>query len=362
MIFKPTALSMAMVAICSAGSVVAGGADVTLMPTEILFEKGNYVEISSARVTPNVTGTTVAPKISMLPSYSANTLAFKIDLNDKVSVGYADYLSAGIFVDYRDTGAIDAFVDLSIRSRLLAAKYQIDDNMSIFGGLKYSKTSDARANVLKNVKGNLSIPSATDSALALGFAYEKPEIALRVSGLYQSATKFDLPMTSDRAGYGTLVNGKAGLPKSMTLRFQSGIAKDTLIFGSAHRGDWLNAQIEFDTDNAGSTAPLGVLAARSSFTTTTAYTLGLGRKLSEKYAVSAIYGWEKGSGATGESLLATTNGKKSLTLGGKFTTGRMALSVGYSMIKLGDYTRTTGSYVFNDNSAKVIGVKLSLSL
>ena len=85
-------------------------------------------------------------------------------------------------------------------------------------------------------------------------------------------------------------------------------------------------------------------------------------KLSEKYAVSAIYGWEKGSGATGESLLATTNGKKSLTLGGKFTTGRMALSVGYSMIKLGDYTRTTGSYVFNDNSAKVIGVKLSLSL
>ena len=95
-------------------------------------------------------------------------------------------------------------------------------------------------------------------------------------------------MTSDRAGYGTVVNGKAGLPKSMTLRFQSGIAKDTLIFGSAHRGDWLNAQIEFDTDNAGSTAPLGVLAARSTFTTTTAYTLSLGRKLSEKYAVSAI--------------------------------------------------------------------------
>ena len=118
-----------------------------------------------------MTGTTVAPKISMMPSYSANTLAFKMDLNDKVSVGYADYLSAGIFVDYRDTGAIDAFVDLSIRSRLLAAKYQIDDNMSIFGGLKYSKTSDARANVLKNVKGNLSIPSATDSALALGFDY-----------------------------------------------------------------------------------------------------------------------------------------------------------------------------------------------
>ena len=44
--FKLKALSMAMVAICSAGSVVAGGADVTLMPTEILFVKGTYFEIS----------------------------------------------------------------------------------------------------------------------------------------------------------------------------------------------------------------------------------------------------------------------------------------------------------------------------
>ena len=50
MIFKPKALSMAMVAICSAGSVVAGGADVILMPTEVMFEKGNYAEVSVAKV------------------------------------------------------------------------------------------------------------------------------------------------------------------------------------------------------------------------------------------------------------------------------------------------------------------------
>jgi long-subunit fatty acid transport protein len=359
MIFKPKALSMAMVAICSAGSVVAGGADVTLMPTEMMFEKGTYFELSTAKVSPNVTGTTVAPKISMLPSYSANTFAFKMDLNEKVSVGYADYLAAGIFVDYRDTGVLPAFVDLSIRSRLLAAKYQIDDNISVFGGLKLSKTSNASANVLKNPAGILAISSASDSALALGVAYEKPEIALRVSGLYQSATKFDLPMTG--ATHGTLLNGNAGLPKSMTLRFQSGVAKDTLIFGSAHRGDWLNSQVNFQADDDGA-GPLGVVTARSSFTTTTAYTLGVGRKLSEKYAVTATYGWQKGSGATGTSLLSTTNGKKSLTLGGKFTSGRMSLSAGYSRIKLGDYTKTTGNYVFSNNKANVIGVKLGLSL
>jgi long-subunit fatty acid transport protein len=379
MIFKPKALSMAMVAICSAGSVVAGGADVTLMPTEMMFEKGNYAEVSSARVRPNVKGSLVAPTGSMYPDYSANTLALKMEVNDKLSIGFADYLSAVILVDYRKAGASGfpaavyspAFVDLEIRSRLLAVKYQANDNVSILGGLKLSKTSNATANVLKNPKGNLSIPSATGSALALGLAYEKPEIALRVSALYQSATKFDLPMTSDQAGFGTLANGKAGLPKSMTLRFQSGIAKDTLVFGSAHRGDWAKSQVEFDTDNGGATAPTGTLAARSSFTTTTAYTLGLGRKLSEKYAVSATYGWEKGS-AVGTSLLSTTGGKKSLSLGGKYTTGPLALSVGYSRVRFGDYTcgpncvMTSATPTFEDsnfvnNTASVFGVKIGLS-
>ena len=159
----------------------------------------------------------------------------------------------------------------------------------------------------------------------------------------------------------------------MTLRFQSGIAKDTLVFGSAHRGDWAKSQVEFDTDNAASnpTGPTGTLEARSSFTTTTAYTLGLGRKLTEKYAVSATYGWEKGS-AVGTSLLSTTGGKKSLSLGGKYTTGPLALSVGYSRVKFGDYTCTScvltgvsptvmSDSNFVNNTASVFGVKFGLS-
>ena len=105
MIFKPKALSMAMVAICSAGSVVAGGADVTLMPTEMMFEKGNYVEVSVAKVSRDVAGTIVAPSGSMYPDYNVRTLAAKIELNDKISIGFADYLSAAIQVDYRNAGA-----------------------------------------------------------------------------------------------------------------------------------------------------------------------------------------------------------------------------------------------------------------
>ncbi|MBT6298735.1 MAG: hypothetical protein HOJ24_06045, partial [Rhodobacteraceae bacterium] len=116
MIFKPKAISLAVVAICSAGSVVAGGADITLMPTEMMFEKGNYLEVSTVKVSPSVTSTAVAPSVavapnnSMYPDYSATTLAFKMDVNDKIAVGFADYLSAGIYVDYRNDPTLPAFV------------------------------------------------------------------------------------------------------------------------------------------------------------------------------------------------------------------------------------------------------------
>jgi long-subunit fatty acid transport protein len=365
MIFKPKALSMAMVAICSAGSVVAGGADVTLMPTEMMFEKGGYAEMSVAKVSPNVTGKTMAPTVSMYSEYTATTVGIKTDMNEKISLGFANYLSAAIQVDYRQTGSPvkAAFVDLNIKSNVLLAKYQINDNLSALAAVKHSITSNATANVLTNPNGNLIIPSANDTSFAALVAYEKPEIALRISALYQSETKFKLPMTSSTYP-GGVADGKAGLPSSITLRFQSGIAPDTLLFGSIHRGNWAKSQIEFETD-ASLAAGKNTLAARSSFTTTSAYNLGIGRKLSDTYAISASYGWEKGAGYDGTSLLSTTDGKKTLSLGGKYTNGAMTFSVGYSRIKFGDYRYEVDTYannaVFSDNKANAIGVKIGIS-
>ena len=361
MTFKKIAMGPIAIVTVVASSAYAGGPDVTLMPTEMMFQKGGYAEVSVARVTPDVTGQIVATK-TMYPEYSATTVAVKTDINEKISIGFANYLSAAIQVDYRNTGVLPAYVDLNIISKMLAAKYQVDDNISVLAGLKYSATNDATANVLKNPGGNLAIPSANGTALALQLAYEKPEIALRVSALYQSETKFDLPMTSDYAPHSgqALINGKAGLPQSMTIRFQSGVAKDTLVFGSMHRGDWNNAQIQFETDSDGTSTPSNTLAARSTFTTSTAYTLGVGRKINDEYAVSATYGWEKGSGYDASSLLSTTDGKKSLTLGGKYTNGAISYSAGFSQIKFGDY-RYAGAREFHDNSAKVIGLKVGYS-
>jgi hypothetical protein len=373
-------LAILAIATIGASSVHAGGADNTLMPTEMMYQKGGYADVSVARIGRDVTGTNVAPTGSMYPDYTSTTVAIKADIGEKISIGFADYLSAAILVDYKNSGASGAYagfanamVDLKIKSRLLAAKYQVNENISVMGGVKYSSTSDATANVLKNPYGNLTIPSANGVAYAAELAYEIPEIALRVTALYQSATKFDLPMTSNYYPTSGILDGKAGLPQSATIRFQSGVAKDTLVFGSYHLADWGNAQVEFDTDKAPKAVndPAGVVLARSTFTKGTAYTLGVGRKLSEEYAVSATYGSEPAGAATGSSLLSTTNGKKSLSLGFKYTSGPTSVSVGYSHIKLGDFT-STGSdadgagttfqnSVFSGNSASVIGLKVGYS-
>ena len=387
MINKRATLATLAIATFGASDAHAGGADVTPMPIEIMFQKGNYAELSVARIGRDVTGTKVAPTGSMYPDYTATTIAIKTDIGEKISIGFADYLSAAILVDYRKAGATgatytgyaNAFVDLKIKSQLLAAKYQFDDNISILAGVKYSSTSDATANVLINPIGDLTIPSASGTAGAIGLAYEKPEIALRVSALYQSATKFKLPMTSTYYTTGSkLLDGKAGLPQSATITFQSGIAKDTLAFGSIHLADWGNAQVEFDRDNCQSprnTYPActktgtaeGKLYARSSFTKSTTYKLGIGRKLSDTYSVSATYGWEKGSG-NGTSLLSTTNGNKTVSLGAKYTNGPMSVSAGYSHIRLGDYTADISNTalgnvdaVFTKNTANVMGVKIGYS-
>ncbi len=57
--------------------------------------------------------------------------------------------------------------------------------MSIIGGLKYS-TGSGGGNVLQNPPG--VITAEDDSALGaiMGVSYEIPEIALRISGVYQA--------------------------------------------------------------------------------------------------------------------------------------------------------------------------------
>ena len=371
MIFKPKALSMAMVAICSAGSVLAGGMEVTRLPTDMMFEKGNYASFAFGKFKPDVTDNVFATKGSMYKDRTAVTLTAKTQINDKFSLGFAKYKSAEISLDYSPASTFFAavplpnpYVALSVDTMALLGRYEMDERVSIIGGLKYS-TGSGGGNVITAPAGVIKAEDDSVVGGIMGASYEIPEIALRISGVYQAKQEMMHSTTTDTTALGggvvNLQNTKSALPASLTIDFQSGIAPDTLLFGSIHRAFWSDAHISFWSTTALGGGGTGSYIQKSTWTDTTSLSLGIGRKLSDQWAVSASLNYEGASEATGESLLSTTDGVRGITLGGKYTSeGGITISAGINRSKLGDKAVTslgqTGN--FTNNSVTSIGFKI----
>ena len=84
-------------------------------------------------------------------------------------------------------------------------------------------------------------------------------------------------------GAGTTIGST---PDYINLYLQSGIAEDTLLYGSIRRANWAENQL-FVHPHGG--------AATSSFTDSETYSLGIGRKLSDSFLRLPLSGEPKGS-------------------------------------------------------------------
>ena len=247
--------------------------------------------------------------------------------------------------------APEPFVDLSFKSTVLTLNYKVNDRVDVFGGIKYS-TGSATDNVLSNPHGDLAASDASGTAPVLGVSYSIPDIALRVTATYQGKTETSHATTRTYNSVETdLENTKAALPESFTLDFQTGIAKDTLLFGSIHRAKWGGAHIYFD----------GASEPKTTWTDSTSYSLGVGRKINENWAISASYNYEEGTESSGTSLLSTTNGVRGVTLGARYTMDKMVVSLGVNYSEFGDKTVTAaplGTGKFTNNSMTSVGLKI----
>lgn len=111
----------------------------------------------------------------------------------------------------------------------------------------------------------------------MGAAYERKDIALRVSLTYESRIDYDLP-TSAVAGGGVLGTTSAASPAAFTLDFQTGVAPNVLIFGNIRRALWSDANIVLPAALGGTQL--------SNFSDTTNYTLGVGYQIDDNWSVS----------------------------------------------------------------------------
>lgn len=362
----------------SATAAQAGGIDRSGQSIGILFEKGNYAEFSFGRVSPSVSGTgagTAPSLVTPTPGQASGDMAgnynqigggLKYQINDRVSAAlivdqpFGANVSYPVATTYFARGSTASIKTMALTGLL---KYTTESNFSVYGGLKY-QTMSAKASVPFIASYTGQADRDGGFGYVVGVAYEKPEIALRVALTYSSKVKHNFSPVETSA-----VPALAGLsgtpntvetPQSVNLEFQSGVAKDTLVFGSIRWVDWSNFQI----NPAMYSALTGGAALVSYDKDTVTYSLGVGRRLNENWAVSASVGYEKAGGGFSANL-GPTDGKKSVTLAAVYTRDNMKITGGVTYVKIGDAQTTLGGGVtaanFTSNKAVGVGIKVGYS-
>ncbi|RYG92090.1 transporter [Loktanella sp. IMCC34160] len=342
----------------------AGGLDRSGQGIGAIFEDGNHAELSFGYVTPSVTGVGPNPSFTGLagsgnvaPAYSQIGFAVKTDVNDALSFALIMDQPFGASVDYADPGyaLYETAAEVTSMSFTALGRYKLNNAFSVHGGLRMLSIG---GNVAVNDPTNgpgvdyaADFSNATGTGYVIGGAYEKPEIALRVALTYSSAIDVSLPTTLTTPALGPVPSTEATLPQSVNLDFQTGIAANTLLFGSIRWVDWTVTELN----------PFGYPAnpLLSYDQDTITYSLGVGRRFSDQLSGSVAIGYEKTVGDPVTDL-SPTDGYLSLQIGAAYDLGNgTEISGGVRYLMIGDATTSGAGADFSDNSAIAIGVKLS---
>lgn len=344
-IAKATALTL----VASAGMATAGGLDRSGQSVDVLFESGNYGELSFGYIDPSVTGADAAtnPTGDMAPAYAVLGFGVKMQLSDQFALAvvydqpYGADVSYGAGSFYAGTTAT-----LSANAVTVLGKYNVTDRISAFGGAAFQTMSaSAVLNAVLAPPGGYSVAAdpASGAGFVVGGAYEIPDIALRVALTYRS----EITTTHDTLE-GGLLPGTMDVttPQSVNLEFQTGINPKTLVFGSVRWVDWSTFHL------SPSLVPNLVSYENDVMT----YSLGVGRKITENLSAALTVGYERSTGGPA-TVLAPTDGNVSLGLGVTYNMGDAKVTAGVRHVWLGDATDEAGG-TWSGNTAIAAGVSI----
>lgn len=318
--------------------------------SQILYEEGKtYLEFSASVVTPDVSASSsalspAAGSGNMTERFQNYSLGFKQEINERLTYAIVANQPYGANVDYvAGTGYpfAGSNADLNVFATTGYLKYQFDENFSAYGGLR-----------VQGMKGNLNITFPIAYALnvdydwqlgyVIGGAYERPDIALKVALTYESEIEHEF---SDKTGTPFQVK----TPQAVTLHAQSGIAADTLLFGSVRWQEWTEFQIAPQDFTPGAIAQ-----GRSDIWS---YEIGVGRRFNENWSGALTLGYEEDQ----DDIVGNLSGKDgyfSYGVGVTYETESWELSTGIRYIELGDAVSQGVSGNFSGNDAIAVGLKL----
>ncbi len=337
--------------LATAAPVLAGGIERAPQSLAPLFEQGNYAELSFGGVDPSVRGRDVAGfgTGDVAQGYGFFGLAYKHQFNDNLSGAIIIEQPFGADIRYPSPpngspvlGGTRVEVNSTTYTALL--RYKFENNFSVHGGIRGSHADGGvtlqGAGYSTTSGYNLDIGGTWGVGWVAGVAYEVPEIAARVSLTYNSPIEHDFDMTESGGPLPMAFNDKYTVktPRSWLLEGQTGIAQDTLLFGSIRWVKWS----EFQVDNFlfPITTPVGDIPLVEVENTTT-YMIGVGRKFTDNWSGSISFLYEPSEGDT-VSPLAPVNGRKGVTLAAVYTMDNIKIATGINYSKLGDATLGVG--------------------
>ena len=286
------------------------------------------------------------------------------------------------------TGATE--VDVHTQNLAWIFGFQPTKNLNLYAGPVYQTIKGdvkLRGQAYSLFNGyDASIKETGDFGWLAGIAYQIPEIALKASLTYRSEIDHDVTMKENISALNALAlleldpneirnaKGKTRIttPQSVNFDFQTGIAANTVAFANVRWVEWSDFSIRPYKFGLTSEA-VGELVGRPNGFNLVEYsddqwsaTVGVGRKLSEKWGGNVSVGWDSGAGNP-VSTLGPTEGYWSVGLGAQYSpAANYFIQAGVKYFMLGDAKAQTGAqaggdeYVakFKDNDAWGYGLKI----
>ncbi|MEJ6398214.1 outer membrane protein transport protein [Yoonia sp. 208BN28-4] len=374
----------------------------------VLFEDGNYAKLSYSTVRPSVSGDYGAvfgpfagtSTGTMSEDYSSIGASLKYGITPDLDIALFLNQPFGANALYPDGPYSGLGAQWDSNQVALVLKYQATPNISVYGGVRSIESNATIAIPDTLVRGGLArgaqaaVAAATASgnptaiaqangALAgvvgapagafaydakaradrqtsyiAGAAYEMPEIALRVALTYESGYthSFDTTETvlASPATSGDSTT-EIEMPQSVTLDFQSGVAANTLVFGSIKWSEWSVWEVR----PAGYEALTRGQRVTGIDNDTFTYRLGVGRQFTDELSGFARVTYEASNGDPA-SRLAPTDGSTAIGIGGTYSFDDIEVTAGVEYVMLGDATDDSGTE-FADNSAIGVGISIGYS-
>jgi long-subunit fatty acid transport protein len=344
-------------------TAMAGALERVNLDTSFMYEDGTQLELAYGSVNPSVPANWgFGSSDNIANRFVVSNFSAKTDIGDKIDIGvWSTNNSSGVSLDWGPTFPVKA--DLTVGALIGLVRYSFSENFSVMAGVKRVQ-SETGASVTTSLGaagvGTYTVGSGSSTVGVYSVAYERPEIALRVELISEGAGSLNVDTNYSLVGGvadGSYVGpGTVGIGDAMTLKFQSGIAPNTLLFGAIRDAKWEDNQVVVPLPIPGMNS-----ATLSTFGDGQEYTIGIGRKFTDSVSGSISTFYDPSSDCDDASPLEPQCENRSISLGAKIALAdNMNLSLGTTWSRRGTATVNLGVPATTDKSVVTsLGAKLS---